>query len=362
MTNTCLIDDLSRRGLLSGAEGSAIAARLGCRPLDREEPGAVRALQDDVAAAEPEEIASGVFFLKGATRYFQEGTVQGPAGAIRSLMCNNGWVVLGDYVLLIDANMPSRADTLIDAVRRTTDKPIRFLLNTHHHGDHMYGNRAIFERTGAAIVACTGMIEELRRYETGAFGGPPGRWEEVGKHRPDVAATPLMLPTQTFDDTMLLEGGGRRVELRHLGLGHTRGDAVAWLPEERVVFAGDLVTNGAFNIVRDSVMAPWIDTLSVMQALKPSVVCPGHGGRGDDVLLAHQRSFFVALLDEVKFRIQSCGSRDRVLGDLEAIRAALLADPTTASFVIPREADLAVLSLRAQVERVYDQMRSQNCL
>jgi len=273
-------------------------------------------------------------------------------------MCNNGWVVLGDYVLLIDANMPIRADALLDAVRMTTNKPIRYLLNTHDHGDHTYGNRAIFERTGTEIVSHVGMIEELRRYETGFFGGPPGRWEEVGKHRPDVAATPMMLPTRTFDTSMVLEGGGSRVELRHLGLGHTRGDAVAWLPKERIVFAGDLVTNGAYNIVRDSVMAPWVGTLSAMQALQPAVVCPGHGARGDKVLLAHQRSFFVALRREVEVRVEAGKTHEQILGDLEIIRGALLSDDEIAGFVIPREADLAVLSLRAQVERTHEQMRN----
>ena len=124
------------------------------------------------------------------------------------------------------------------------------------------------------------MAEELRRYETSAFGGQPGRWEQVAKLRPDMAATPVMGPTQTFEQALVLDGtDGRRVELLHPGLGHTRGDAVAWLPNERVLFTGDLASNGPFNIVRDSEMAPWVDTLATLQALDPIVVCPSHGAR-----------------------------------------------------------------------------------
>lgn len=357
MCEACLIEDLSRRGLLHGTAGAGLAAWLGARPV-----GALAAelvAPDVVAPAEPDEVAPGVFFLMGETRYFQDGTQAGAAGAIRSLMCNNGWVVLGDHVLIIDANMPARADTLLAAVRRTTDKPVRYLFNTHHHGDHLYGNRVVAGRTGAAVVAYSGMAEELRRYETGAFGGQPGRWEQVAKLRPDVAAVPVMAPTQTFERALVLDGGnGRRVELLHPGLGHTRGDAVAWLPNERVLFTGDLASNGPFNIVRDAEMAPWVDTLAALQALDPLIVCPGHGPRGDATLLTDQRGFFVALHREVGGRMERGQSLDDILGDLEVIRASLLADPAAAGHVIPRKADLSVLSLRAQVERTHDQMRT----
>jgi hypothetical protein len=105
-------------------------------------------------------------------------------------------------------------------------------------------------------------------------------------------------------------------------------------------------------------MAPWVGTISAMQALQPTVVCPGHGARGDKVLLAHQRSFFVALRREVEVRVEAGKTHEQILGDLEIIRGALLSDDEIAGFVIPREADLAVLSLRAQVERTYEQMHN----
>ena len=303
-----------------------------------------------------EALAAGVYFLKGAIRYFQEGAVTGPAGAIHSLMCNNGWVDLGDEILLIDANMPGRADALLAEVRRTTDKPIRFLVNTHHHGDHIYGNRPIYERTGATIISCAEMVEEMQRYETGAFGGPPGRWEQVAKLRPDVAATPIMAPKITYDRRLVLEGSARRVELLHLTWGHTRGDTAVWLPEDRVLFTGDLVANGAFNIVRDGEMRRWPEFLQGLETLTPLVVCPGHGERGDAGLLSRQRTFFQALLAQVERRKNAGQDLSKILSNIEEMRAALLADDGAMRHVIPREADLPVLSLAAQVERVFGQI------
>jgi len=156
----------------------------------------------------------------------------------------------------------------------------------------------------------------------------------------------------------VLDGGnGRCVELLHPGLAYTRGDAVAWLPNERVLFTGDLASNGPFNIVRDAEMAPWVDTLVALQALDPLIVCPGHGPSGDATLLADQRGFFMALHREVSGRMERGQSLDDLLGDLE-VSASLLGDPAAAGHVIPRKADLSVLSLHAQVERTHDQMRT----
>jgi glyoxylase-like metal-dependent hydrolase (beta-lactamase superfamily II) len=303
-----------------------------------------------------EAVAPGVFFLRGATRYFEEGAKTGPAGAIQSLMCNNGWVDLGDEVLLIDANMPGRAGKLLAAVSATTDKPIRFLVNTHHHGDHIYGNRTIHERTGAVIVACAEMVEELHRYESGAFGGAPSRWEQVAKLRPDVAATPLLAPTVTFDRRLVIEGSARRVELLHLNWGHTRGDTAVWLPQERVLFTGDLVANGPFNIVRDGEMRRWPEFLAGLEALGPNVVCPGHGDRAGGELVARQRTFFEALWGQVERRAKAGQTLPQILGELAELRSGLKADPRAAFHLIPPQADLPMLSLAAQVERVFNQL------
>ena len=325
-------------------------------PAPSAPPSAAPVTPEAGAIGATEALATGVYFLKGATRYFHEGAKTGPAGAIQSLMCNNGWVDLGDDLLLIDANMPGRADAFLTEVRKTSNKPIRFLVNTHHHGDHIYGNRPIYERTGATIVSCSEMIEELRRYETGTFGGAPGRWEQVAKLRPDVAATPILCPKLTYERRLVIEGSARRVELLHLTWGHTRGDTAVWLPEEKVLFTGDLVANGPFNIVRDGEMRQWPEFLERLEALRPKIVCPGHGEHAGADLLRRQRIFFQALWAAVEARAGAGADLPQILGDLDGVRAALLDDRDAAGHVIPHEADLPVLSLAAQVERVFGQL------
>src|SRR5215212_8945671 len=95
--------------------------------------------------------------------YFHEGDLKGHGH------CNNGWIVFEDYVLVIDGNFPSGAKEIIPKIRATTDKPIRFAFDTHHHGDHVYGNQ-VYADQGATAVAHVGVLEEMRRYETGHYG------------------------------------------------------------------------------------------------------------------------------------------------------------------------------------------------
>src|SRR5688572_8207754 len=115
------------------------------------------------------------------TVYFHEGDP-------RRGHCNNGWIVCEDFVVVIDANFPSGAEIIMPKIKEASDRPVRFAFDTHHHGDHAYGNK-LWADAGATIVANTGVIDEMKAAETGHFGGAPGAWERSAKNRPDVAAT-----------------------------------------------------------------------------------------------------------------------------------------------------------------------------
>jgi glyoxylase-like metal-dependent hydrolase (beta-lactamase superfamily II) len=141
------------------------------------------------------ELAPGVFF--------HEGDLRGKGH------CNNGWVVFDDYVLVIDANFPSGAQQVIQKIKAQTTKPIRFAFDTHHHGDHAYGNQ-VWADNGGTIVAHENVLSEMRKYETGLFGGKPGRWEESAQQREDVRAARLKPPSLLYRDVMIFDDGTHR--------------------------------------------------------------------------------------------------------------------------------------------------------
>lgn len=225
--------------------------------------------------------------------YFHEGELK-PSGH-----CNNGWIIFEDYVLVIDANFPSGAKVTLPKIQAMTDKPIRFAFDTHHHGDHAYGNQVWFE-AGATPIAHEGVLEEMKKYETALFGGEPGRWEQAAATRPDVAASKLKAPSLLYRSELIFDDGKQRVELLHFGVAHTRGDGWAWLPKERILFSGDACVNGPYNYTGDGDLGEWIKTLEAVKQLKPKIVCPGHGPMGGPELLDDQQAFFIALRDEVK--------------------------------------------------------------
>ena len=226
--------------------------------------------------------------------YFHEGEITGKGH------CNNGWIIFEDYVVVIDANFPSGAKVVLPKIRALTDKPIRFAFDTHHHGDHAYGNQ-IWHEAGAIPVAHAGVIEEMKKYEDKTFGGPlPGRWEEAAKNREDIAKSRLKIPSLLFKNELFFDDGKIRVELLHFGVAHTHGDGFAWLPKEKILFTGDACVNGPFNYTGDGDIGAWIETLRAVQALGPKVICPGHGPMGGPEVLEDQIQFFIKVRAEAK--------------------------------------------------------------
>ncbi len=273
--------------------------------------------------------------------FFHEGDLKGHGH------CNNGWVIFEDYVLVIDANFPSGAKEILPKIRALTSKPIRFAFDTHHHGDHAYGNQYWVEQ-GAVPVAHEGVVEEMKKHETGYYGGKPGRWEDTAKTRPDVAGSKLKPPSLLFRKDMIFDDGKHRVELYHFGTAHTHGDGFAWLPKEKILFTGDACVNGPYNYVGDGDTGEWIRTLEAAKQLGAKTVCPGHGPRGTAELLADQQQFFVELRKQVEPLARAKKEPGEVKEAVERIAAALKNQPRIARYVGD--------SISGQVEKVFIEM------
>jgi phosphoglycerate dehydrogenase-like enzyme/glyoxylase-like metal-dependent hydrolase (beta-lactamase superfamily II) len=235
---------------------------------------------------EVKEIAPGVYFRYSSISPTDMSIFGGS---------NNIWVVFEDYVVVIDANFPKEAGDVIKAIKKTTNKPIRYVFDTHHHGDHAYGN-AVFAKEGASVVAQTNCARLLR------VDGP-AEFKKAGKGktgRPDIAASYLKVPDVAFDDKLVLDDGKQRVEFRFFGHAHTSGDACAYLPKHKILCTGDACVNGAYNFMGHSDSASWIRALERMQQLDIKYICPGHGPIAGKDLLETQKRYFVELRRQVK--------------------------------------------------------------
>jgi phosphoglycerate dehydrogenase-like enzyme/glyoxylase-like metal-dependent hydrolase (beta-lactamase superfamily II) len=233
------------------------------------------------------EIAPGVYFRYSAIHATDKSVVFGGS--------NNIWVVFDDYVLVYDANFPKEAGDVIAAIKQTTDKPIRYVVDSHHHGDHAYGN-AVFAKQGATVVAQANCARLLR------VDGPK-QFADAGTGktgRKDVAESFLKVPDLIFDEKLVFDDGKQRAELYFFGHAHTAGDAFLYLPKLKILCTGDACTNGPFNYMGHSDSASWVRVLDKAQQLDVKLVCPGHGPLGTKDVLAKQQRFFVELRQQVK--------------------------------------------------------------
>jgi cyclase len=253
---------------------------------------------------EVKQIAPGVFF-----RY---SSISATDKTIPFGGSNNTWVVFDDYVVVIDANFPKEAGDVIEAVRKTTKKPIRYVFDTHHHGDHAYGN-AVFGDAGASVIAQANCARLLR------VNGPT-EFAEAGKGatgRKDVANSRLKVPNVVFDDKLVLDDGTQRIEFLFMGHAHTAGDAVAYMPQHKILCTGDACVNGAYNFMGHSDSASWIRALEKMQQLDVKLVCPGHGPLAGQDLLAKQKRYFVELREMVRKGVEAGQAVEDVHKNLE---------------------------------------------
>ena len=211
---------------------------------------------DDHALPPPEtiEVADGVF------AYVQ------PDGSW--WINNTGFLVGSDAVTAIDASSTERRTRgFLDAIARVTPRPVRTLLNTHHHGDHTNGNCLFGEATIVAHRNCRELMKEQR------IGGLEAVFGEV-----DWGELTVSPPTLTFDEQVELWVDDLGVEVSYIGTpAHTTGDAVVWLPAHRVLFAGDLVFNGGTPFVLMGSVAGSLAAIERVRRYQATTIVPGHG-------------------------------------------------------------------------------------
>lgn len=227
---------------------------------------------------------------------------------------NNVFIINEKDVVVVDTNLaPSYTRDVLSEIRKLTRKPVRYVINTHWHDDHISGNqvyreafpdvqfiahanmpdymtRAGLENRRRTLARLPGFIGSLRGMldRRKAANGRDLSEEEIVGLSNDVgladhfisegSTTQIILPTRTLTEKLVLQQGKRRIEILHLGRGHTSGDLIVYLPKEKIAITGDLVVHPVPYVGGDqSHVTEWSSTLDKIGALKPSIIVPGHG-------------------------------------------------------------------------------------
>ena len=273
-------------------------------------------------------VADGVFAIvhDDAVHNYPDGSVNWPHG-------NTGVVVGAREIMVIDSDFyPSRAAADIRLIQQVSRRPIRYLVNTHWHGDHTHGNaiyRKAFpaleivgaranahfislnqERFGRSVVRDSSTVRRLlagheaeRARGTDSAGRPLTDSLRVLLNRviaeertwlAEFAAIETAAPTRLFDSTHTIDLGGKVVRLRNWGRANSPADVTVWLPRERVLFTGDIVVHPV-PYVFGAYPGPWIGVLEALETMPVTALVPGHGSiMSDHAYTRQMRQLFQA--------------------------------------------------------------------
>jgi glyoxylase-like metal-dependent hydrolase (beta-lactamase superfamily II) len=203
-----------------------------------------------------------------------------------------GVVLGGSDVLVVDSrSTASQAREIADDIRRLTRDPVSIVVNTHFHWDHTWGNHAL---RPAAFWGHVRTAERMRHDQSELIALLSGHYAELGDEFRSMTIDP---PEHTLDDRATVRVGDRVVELAYHGRGHTDSDISVHVPDANVLFAGDLIENGAPPSFSQGYPIEWADTVERLVPLASGAVVPGHGAVGDRSFLESQLGAFRGLVE-----------------------------------------------------------------
>lgn len=235
---------------------------------------------DYAMRAEP--VVPGVYAVITSARDF-------PNVENRGWNSNSTFVVTNDGVLVVDSGS---SETIGKALRKViagvTDKPIRWIINTHGHGDHWLGNAALADSKTEIIASSTvrNRIDKegadwVARFNT-MTGGATG-------------ASRVVKPNQVYDARVAMAFGELKAELLPSSDSHSPGDLAVWLPQQKVLIGGDVLYVERAPATFDANLPHWITFLKELEALKPVKIVPGHGPVADGAAVGYLRAYFEEL-------------------------------------------------------------------
>jgi cyclase len=381
----------SRRRVLTGLGAAGVAAFAPPSLADALKPVAF-------AAQSTRPSPNSLFTISRVT----EGVYAAVAKPQALLNCNAAIIVNSDHALVVDTHSkPSAARALIRQIRaEVTDRPVRYVIDSHFHWDHAQGNLAYPDAFGAnvevisssatrdwlkregerrlreSLAGLPAQIAELRKQAEAAKARADGahprllaRVAEMESYLKEMSppAKPIALPTMTFSDRLVLHRdgkGGKEVHLMFLGRAHTAGDIVVYVPAERVVATGDLM-HGLLPYIGDGYPDEWPRTLTELEKLDFTRVVPGHGlAQEGKTILANFRAYIEEITEAVRRGVERGDGLPALQGAITPDKLrSLAANDNTArmqrefavSFGTAAEAPLALrASVASNVAQVYD--------
>lgn len=190
-----------------------------------------------------------------------------------SFGANAGIIIGKDGIIVVDTLISAKEATrFIQDIRKISDKPIKYVINTHYHLDHSFGNSG-FERMGTVIISHAADKANLMSSGEATLKNA----KAYGLTEDDMAGTKIAYPVLSFTDSLQIDLGDQKVDLIYTGPSHTGGSILVYLSDKKVLFAGDILFTGYHPFIADGDIEGWLKTLDTIMALDILTIIPGHG-------------------------------------------------------------------------------------
>jgi len=206
---------------------------------------------------------------------------------------NSTFIITSEGVIVIDTrNSPAAAENVLAEIRKRTQLPIRFTINTSFKGDHIFGNQ-VFRKISPIIAH-----QKVREFLLGK-GGENLLYRYKTAGNPGTNRVTLTVPNLVYEKNLKLVLGDYYLDLKHFGRGGTLGDTVIYLPMFRAIIAGDIVVNREIPSMEYAFIEDWIQVLFAIEKLSVEIVIPGHGEVSEKPVVILMRQYLRALKRQV---------------------------------------------------------------
>jgi glyoxylase-like metal-dependent hydrolase (beta-lactamase superfamily II) len=226
-------------------------------------------------------------------------------------------ILTEEGVVLIDSGQsPKDSHVVAAAIKKLTAQPVRFIIHTEPHSDHVLGD--FLFSPPAVVIAHAGATASMKQAGLDTPSFVAKRTAESAELRSAFEGYRMVAPQVEYRDKMTLNLGERTFELTYLKNVHSDADSAIWLPKERIVFAAASVTVKRFGNLRPNVSIPEIlSALKMMKALNPEIVIPGHGDPGTVKILDDMETYYNLLMERVGQMAKQGKSLDEIKKELK---------------------------------------------